>query len=139
VAVTLELDGRRLLMPRRGEKLLKVNILRRSRAEPALSWTASWAQICILFRQKDYDMLVAFVSKSIKDAMPSRRWPEALPGESGGQVEKPDATKSNEVEQPGARFQLDIGAPMVFLPTDGRCLSPPRLQSAGGQLEVRAL
>ncbi|OLP89586.1 hypothetical protein AK812_SmicGene28952 [Symbiodinium microadriaticum] len=73
------------------------------------------AQICILFRQRDYDMLVAFVSKSIKDAMPSRRWPEALPGESGGQVEKPDATKRNEVEQPGARFQLDIGAPMVFL------------------------
>ncbi|CAE7454238.1 unnamed protein product [Symbiodinium sp. KB8] len=115
VAVTLELDGRRLLMPRRGEKLLKVNILHRSRVEPALSWTASWAQICILFRQRDYDMLVAFVSKSIKDAMPSRRWPEALPGESGGQVEKPDATKRNEVEQPGARFQLDIGAPMVFL------------------------
>ncbi|OLP89564.1 Suppressor of glycerol defect protein 1 [Symbiodinium microadriaticum] len=43
VAVTLELDGRRLLMPRRGEKLLKVNILHRSRVEPALSWTASWA------------------------------------------------------------------------------------------------
>eukprot|EP00439_Symbiodinium_sp_Y106_P070608 s153_g12.t1 len=134
VAVTLELDGRRLLMPRRGEKLLKVNILRRSRAEPALSWTASWAQICILFRQKDYDMLVAFVSKSIKDAMPSRRWPEALPGESGGQVEKPDATKSNEVEQPGARFQLDIGAPMVFLQRAKLCRAPVRFAPASLRL-----
>lgn len=141
MAVNLELDGRMLLMPRRGDKLLKVDILRRAHVQPALIWSASWAQVCILFRQRDYDKLVAFLSSSIREAMPSRRRPEATQADEAH--EKMLDTAEDEMKEQsrhGARFRLDVGAPLVFLPTDGRCLLQPRPTCAdgyeGGQLEV---
>ncbi|CAJ1336513.1 unnamed protein product [Effrenium voratum] len=135
VAVNLELDGRRLLTPRRGDKLLRVRIFRRGK-HSAIQWTASWAQICILFRQRDYDRLVAHVTAAVQDAMPSRKKAEVANvsvTDTGGQSEE-------SVARSGAKFRLDIGAPLVFLPTDGRCLSTSRLPATGahegGQLEI---
>ncbi|CAE8637733.1 unnamed protein product [Polarella glacialis] len=167
LSMTLDLSGRRLLAPRRGDKLLRVDVLRQSgELRPQISWTASWAQICILYRQRDYDFVTAFVRKAIGGALPSRLKDESSSAElrpDGSRAERsasPEASpresnnKGSESEppkppEPGARFRLDVGAPLVFLPTDGSCLSPPRLPQfsaagsgvfqkavAGGQLEV---
>ena len=48
----LALQGRRLLMPRRAGKLLDIKIVRLVDPEPVMHWTASWAQVCILFRRR---------------------------------------------------------------------------------------
>eukprot|EP00931_Biecheleriopsis_adriatica_P060678 TRINITY_DN36453_c0_g1_i1.p1 TRINITY_DN36453_c0_g1~~TRINITY_DN36453_c0_g1_i1.p1 ORF type:complete len:3105 (+),score=627.80 TRINITY_DN36453_c0_g1_i1:59-9373(+) len=149
MSLNLELAGRRLLMPRRGDKLLRVDILRRAGALPPFVWTASWAQICILFRQRDYDTLSAFVRKSVLGALPSRRRAEAPPSvasDSSAATVPPESSEGKaEPQAPGARFRLDIGAPLFFLPTDNFSVSPPRLVqedgnqwSDGGQLEVDA-
>merc|ERR1740116_166295 len=71
LSADLSLCGRRLLLPRREEKLLHIKAVRLAAARPTVDWTASWAQGCVLFRQCDYDFLQRFLQTSVFNALPN--------------------------------------------------------------------
>lgn len=154
--------GRRLLTPRGADKLLQVDIIRTAGAYTRTFWTASWAQVVLLFRQRDFDAMSAFLRASVSGALPQRPRGSASQGAQelprptdslascardadGGLAPAPADAAGLAVPSPAARdmparFRLDIGAPLVFLPTDGSVLRPPRgpVAGGGGELELNS-
>lgn len=169
LAAHVTLCGRRLLTPRRADKLLKVDILRTAAPRPGFHWAASWAQVCVLFRQRDYDALSHSVRSSVlavvaelrqRDAASPRSCSADGPDAIQGKGEPVPAVASQEVgeQRPAgtavtegaaeaiaeaappraapARFHLEIGAPCVFLPTDGAVRQADgRHRSRGGSCD----
>eukprot|EP00929_Paragymnodinium_shiwhaense_P020475 TRINITY_DN13642_c0_g1_i2.p1 TRINITY_DN13642_c0_g1~~TRINITY_DN13642_c0_g1_i2.p1 ORF type:complete len:3217 (+),score=751.76 TRINITY_DN13642_c0_g1_i2:171-9821(+) len=157
---TAELDwrGRRLLTPRRADdKLLQLELVRPSGLQPMVHWKAAWAQVCVLFRQRDYDHISEFVSNSIVGPLSSPAGSSEPPSEppptpssatapaaadSAGVGTKSSVGRADENGHSAteaatrARFVLDIGAPLVYMPTDRSTLMREgRSDAAGSRID----